>query len=48
MRLLKMLLLSPFVTIMAVWQALVMFVCIFIMVWEMLRKIDDKYGDYND
>jgi hypothetical protein len=39
MRVLKMLLLFPFITAMALWHSLVMFVLTFVLVWKMLRNI---------
>lgn len=42
MRVLKMLLLLPFVTLMAIWHSLVMFLLVFKMVWDMLRKINKE------
>lgn len=39
MNILKMLLLSPFITLMAIWQALVMFVITYKMAWDMIRAL---------
>jgi len=43
-----MLLLSPFIAVMAVWQSIVMFFCVFYMVWQMLKRIDKDEGPCND
>ena len=39
MRLLKMLLLLPFITLMAIWQSLVMFFLTYKMAWDMLGAL---------
>lgn len=42
MRVLKMLLLLPFTFLFAVWHSFVMFLMVFKMVWDMLRKINKE------
>jgi hypothetical protein len=42
-----MVLLSPLTAVLAVWQAFIMFICVFLLVWQALEQIDkdDRYDD---
>lgn len=42
MRVLKMLLYFPFTLLFAIWHSLIMFLLVFKMAWNMLRKIDKE------
>jgi hypothetical protein len=47
MRVLKMILLSPITLLLAVWQAIVMMICVFMLVWQALEQFDrdDRYDE---